>query len=248
MKRRLNLFLFLSGVLALTAAMGLFRFAYASYDSIVATRPIVVAAVDIPPYTVITRDLLTVRELPRALETEPIFLTVDEVVGRIAVGPIPAGAVLYRSLVVPQASFRFVSDPALEVVSIPVDPARAVGGQVRVGQRVNVYRVGVARGGEGTKDPLAVLARRLAEVQLLAASVPVVDVRSGSGEPVSAAPPPSRMEQSAAAASPSGGNRPLQIVTLAVPPRVAEDLIRLAVEVQKTGEYELWLTLAPVSP
>lgn len=242
MKKRINLFLLLSGILSMAAAAGLFRFAYAAYNSIVATRPVVVAAVDIPPYTLIAPEHLTLKDLPRALESEPIFLSPEEVVGRIAVGPIPAGAVIYRSLAVPQSSFRFVSDPALEVVSIPVDPARAVGGQVRVGMRVNVYRVALARGAQ-EKNPLDLLARRGAEVQLLAASVPVVDVRSGGGEPVSSSPPPSRMEQSATTSS----GRPLQIVTMAVPPAVAESLIRLAVE-QKTGEYELWLTLAPVSP
>ncbi len=46
--KRLNLYLFVSGILALVAALLMFRFAYASYNSIVATRPIVVAAVDIP--------------------------------------------------------------------------------------------------------------------------------------------------------------------------------------------------------
>ena len=243
MRKRINLFLFLSGILALVGAAALFRFSYAAYNSIVATRPIVVAMVDIPPYTVISADHLTIRDLPRALETEPIFLSPNEVEGRITVGPIPAGGVIYRSLAVPLASFRFVSDPTLEVVSIPVDPARAVGGQVRVGMRVNVYRVAVAQGSAQERNPLDLLARRGAEVQRLATSVPVVDVRSGGGEPVGYVSYPSRMEQSAVVGS--GGNRPLQIVTLAVPPSVAESLIRLAVE-QKTGGYELWLTLAPV--
>ena len=242
MKRRLNLFLFLSGVLALLAGGGMFRYAYSAYDAIVATRPVVVAAVDIPPYTILTESHLTVRDLPRALETEPIFLSLEEAVGRITVGPIPAGAVLYRALAVPPASFRFVADPTLEVVSIPVDPARAVGGQVRVGQRVNVYRVALARAAGQERNPLDVLARRGAEAQLLVSGAPVVDVRSGSGEPVSAAPPPSEVERSAMT---SGGTRPLQIITLAVPPAVAQDLIRLAVE-QDTGEYKLWITLAPV--
>ena len=40
----------------------------------------------------------------------------------------------------PKAAFRYTDDPALEVVSFGVDPERAVGGQVQIGHRVNVYK------------------------------------------------------------------------------------------------------------
>ena len=233
-----------SGLLALLVAGLAFRLAYTNYNRLVATRLIVVAAEEIPPYTIVTPSHLTTKAMPRALERENIYLSPNEVVGKITTSYVPAGAPIYRSQAVPPERFRYVQDPTLEIVSIPVDPARAVGGQLRIGQVVNVYRVARGRGAPEETTPAALLEARGAEVELLAVA-PVVDVRSGRGEPVVVgAPAPSRMEREA---RPRGNERPLQIVTLAVRPDVAEDLIRLAVE-QEGQNYELWLSLAPLPP
>jgi len=233
-----------SGLLALLVAGIVFRLAYTNYNRLVATRLIVVAAEEIPPYTIIAPSHLTTKAMPRALEREGIYLSPDEVVGKITVSHVPAGALIYRSQAVPPERFRYVRDPTLEIVSIPVDPTRAVGGQLRIGQVVNVYRAARGRETPGEATPAALLEARGAEVELLAVA-PVVDVRSGRGEPVGVgAKAPSQMEREA---RPRGNERPLQIVTLAVRPEVAEELIRLAVE-QEGQSYELWLSLAPLPP
>ena len=168
-------------VCALLVGGGVFFYASRSFDRLVATRPLVVAAIPLPPYTIVTEDMLIVRELPRVLEAEAIYLEPAEVVGRITTGPIPAGALLYRAQVVAPAQFR-LAPAELEVVSIPVDPARAVGGQIEVGHVVNIYRVALERNTLGENSLPELLAGKGAAAELLV-TAPVVDVRDSRGLP-----------------------------------------------------------------
>lgn len=227
-------------IFALLVGGGVFAYASRSFDRLVATRPLVVAAVPLPPYTIITEDMLEVRELPRVLEAEAIYLEPAEVVGRITTGPIPAGALLYRAQVVAPAQFR-LAPAELEVVSIPVDPARAVGGQIEIGHVVNIYRVALERNTLGENSLPELLASKGAAAELLV-TAPVVDVRDSRGLPTNEKQAASQIEREGQVTS---ENRPLQIVTLAVPPELVQPVVELAVE-QSSGEYELWLSLASV--
>lgn len=226
-------------VCALLVGGGVFAYASRSFDRLVATRPLVVAAIPLPPYTIITEDMLVMRELPRVLEAEAIYLEPADVVGRITTGPIPAGALLYRAQVVAPAQFR-LAPPELEVVSIPVDPARAVGGQIEIGHVVNIYRVALERNTLGENSLQALLENKGAAAELLV-TAPVVDVRDSRGLPTNDQQAASQIEREGQVAP---ENRPLQIVTLAVPAGLVQPLVELAVE-QSGGEYELWLSLAP---
>ena len=226
-------------VCALLVGGGVFLYASRSFDRLVATRQLVVAAIPLPPYTIITEDMLVVRELPRVLEAEAIYLEPSEVVGRITTGPIPAGALLYRAQVVAPAQFR-LAPAELEVVSIPVDPARAVGGQIEIGHVVNIYRVALERNTLGENSLPELLAGKGAAAELLV-TAPVVDVRDSRGLPTNEQQAASQIEREGQV---TPENRPLQIVTLAVPPELVQPLVELAVE-QSGGEYELWLSLAP---
>jgi len=226
-------------IFALLVGGGVFAYASRSFDRLVATRPLVVAAVPLPPYTIVTEDMLIVRELPRVLEAEPIYLEPAEVVGRITTGPIPAGALLYRAQVVAPAQFR-LAPAELEVVSIPVDPARAVGGQIEIGHVVNIYRVALERNTLGENSLPELLEGKGAAAELLV-TAPVVDVRDSRGLPTNEQQAASQIEREGQV---TPENRPLQIVTLAVPAGLVQPLVELAVE-QSGGEYELWLSLAP---
>jgi hypothetical protein len=121
-----------------------------------------------------------------------------------------------------------------------VDPERAVGGQVQIGHRVNVYRVKKTAGGTaaphtGTAtdpDPEDVGA------ELLASAITVVDVRARQGEPANRVTAPSQIEQGAQPET----TKPLQILTVAVDPETARELVDLAVD----GEYEIWVSLSPL--
>ena len=138
------------------------------------------------------------------------------------------GQLIYHHQAVPAAQFRYTDDPALEVVSFPVNPERAVGGQVQIGHRINVYGV---RKTVGTNQA--------AQAELLAKGIPVVDVRAKQGEPANRAITASQLEQSAQVEA----GKPLQILTVAVDPEAARQLVELAVD----GEYEIWVSLAPLA-
>jgi hypothetical protein len=84
------------------------------------------------------------------------------------------------------------------------------------------------------------MAGKAAAAELLAEDVPVVDVRARQGEPAGRPSAPSQVERTARTEQ----VRPLQILTVAVEPQVARELIELAVEDQAT--FEIWVTLAPL--
>jgi Flp pilus assembly protein CpaB len=238
MKPIRRIWLIISAIAAFGLAAIVFYYAYITYDQLVATTPVVVTARPIEPYTIVTPDHLELKDMPRAILEENIYVSVADITGRIATSRIPAGSLIYKSLVVAPSQFRYTDDPNLEVVSIPVDPARAVGGQIRVGHIVSIYRAARASKILEASDPLAILSQQGAAVELLT-SAPVVDVRSGRGGDVEQRTAPSDMEEDAQ----TNRGSALEIVTLAVSPEITGDLIRLAVE-QHTN-YELWLSLAP---
>jgi len=229
-------------ILSLAVAAGLFLFGTAQYQRLVASRPFVVPAEPVPPYTLVTVEMLETRELAVTLVEEAVYVTVGEVVGRVTTTPLQPGQLIYRHQAVPPQSFRYVDDPALEIVSFPVDPAKAVGGQIRPGQRVNVYRTALGGGDATPPLPAEALVAHGAESELLAPGILVVDVRSSRGEAASR-PTGSQWETQAREGS---SIVPLTVLTVAVSPTVALDLVRLTGETR--GRYDLWVTLAPLTP
>ena len=198
------------------------------------TIRVVSASQPIPPYVLITSDMLVEREMPKVLTREPVFLRPSEVVGRIATVPIPAGALIYHDFAVEAESFRLTPDPALEVVSFPARPEKAVGGQLRPGQRINIYRVAI--GSQSTSlSPEQALSSKGAEAQLLASAVLVVDARNGQGE----------LPAGASGQDVRARSAPPNIVSVAVAPEVAKNIIALVGETR--GQYDLWVTLAPLT-
>lgn len=241
MTRRLQ---WLVALLSLLSALGSGAYAYAEFDRLIASATVVVPAVSIPPYTLVTPGLLTTKEVPRPILNEDVYTSPEELAGRITTVPLAPGMLVYRAFAVDPAAFRLTDDPALEVVSFPVDPARAVGGQVRVGQWINVYRVALARPdalGQALSAE-ALLRERSAAAEVLAAAVPVVDVRSDRGERVTE---PIADPRRSGASSANARTVPLQILTVAVPPEVARAIIALVVE--ERAEYALWVSLAPLA-
>ncbi len=214
-----------AALLSLLAAATVYFYAAKTYERLVVTRPLVVAAAPIPPYTRITADLVEVRELPALLAEEPIHLETSEVLDRITTSAIPEGSPLYHGALTSPAEFHPAA-PHLEIISIAVNPVQAVGGALQRGQRANVYYVD--REPRASTTPLAALSgsRALAAERLTSASV--VSVREVAVDCTS-----------------SGGGG-LQIVTLAVPAELAPRLVALAAE-QGTGS-QLWLSLAPLVP
>jgi len=240
------------GLLSLAAGAFAATYAYRQYNRLVATADIVVPAAPVPPYTRITPDLLKVRQVPRPILQEPVYQTAEQLVGKISTVPLIPDEPVYLAYAVTLSQFRLSSDPQLEVVSFPVDPAQAVGGQVRAGSRVNIYRAAVRRPSEIPTSATQAVSTTLSEVEVLASYVHVVDVRGGRGEPVrvlgTTGDPTLAAASDSSKTSSNGQSQqqvPLQIVTVAVPPEIAGKIVGLAAE-QKAG-VQLWVSLAPVS-
>ncbi len=245
----------LVGVIALAAAVAAGQYAYTQYNQIVSTAPVPVAAVPVAPYTLITRDMLQVRNLPRPLVAEPIYTAPDELVGKMTTQALLPGQIIYHHQAVSPQTFRLAS-PDLEVVSLPVSVEQAVGGAIRNGSRVNLYRMvtdqSLVQGGLA-RNPLAsagasFTSTQFSEVTLLAKNVPVVDVREKSGGPATQDISPA-LGTTAAGNKPSSQSSPsqrvpIQIVTLAVRHDVAQDIVRLMGE--SGAAVKFWLTLAPL--
>lgn len=251
MKRQSKWFLIV-GLLSLLAALGGGLYAYRFYDALVTTATAVTVAGPVPSYTLLTVEMLVERDVPRGILQEPVYTSVEQLVGRVTTVSLQPGQLIYHHQAVPPVAFRYTDDPALEVVSFPVDPERAVGGQVQIGHRVNVYRVHKADSAAGiqpmnqvphlpaTGETVVVpVGDRGAQAELLAEGIPVVDVRAKQGEPANRTVAPSQIEQSARP-EPS---KPLQILTVAVDPETARSLVELAVE----SEYEIWVSLSPLA-
>jgi len=231
--------LLIVGLLSLLASLGGGLYAYRFYDSLVTTAQVATVARAVPPYTVITPDMVALRAAPRSMLEEPIYQRAEDLIGRMTTVPLYAGQLIYRQHAVTPAAFRYVDDLTAEIVSFSVDPARAVGGQVQIGHRINVYRVRqvVRQASAAAVIPLD----GTASAELLAEGIMVVDVRARQGEPANRAIVASQAEQSARTET----IKPLQIITVAVDPDTARSLIELSVDEQ--SKYTLWVTLSPAN-
>ena len=176
--------------------------------------------------------------MPRAMQALPYFQSIADLNGRISTAPLPSGLPVAQSLAVEPQTFR-LADAAFEVVSIPVEPVSAVGGQIHIGQRVNLYQMTdqpdaetiTVEQPEGQKTLL---------VKQIAASILVVDVRSSQGLAAD-----SMQDQKKESSSMAGGQQveQTQILTLALPPDQVQDVLRAVAAAKKQGGL-LWTTLA----
>ncbi len=238
----------LVAALALGAAIIAGFIAQTQYETLIATTELVVPAVDIPPYTILRADLLTTRVFPAPMGQEPVYRTLDEAVGKISRISLAAGRLIYGDQAVAPSAFRYSDDERLEVVSFPVSPEQAVGGQIKPGHRINLYRVALGSAPSGAPAP-ALLATSPVAVDLLARAVPVVDVRAAGGTSTTAPPAPRTptARDASALGIPSSAQptaeKSLTIITVAVPPAVAKDIVRLMGETRE--RYMFWISLTP---
>jgi Flp pilus assembly protein CpaB len=242
--RKRTLISALIGLAALIGALLVARGVARQVQAQVISAPVVVARRVIPPYTLITADLLTVREFPRAITSAPIYREPQELVGLVARVEIVPDVPIFRSYaVLPQAA-RFSANAEAVAVALKVDTPRAVGGLVTPGQRVDVWRIAKAQPPRDL-DAQTLLALRGAGVELVARDLRVLAVRAGQGGPV--VPPPAfglagSEGEPPPTSSPAAGN--ISVVTVEVSQALAPALVRLMGELGNV--YDLWLTLSPL--
>ena len=227
--------------ISIIIAIGAGLYAQHSFERLVTVAEFPVAARDIPPYTLITSDMIEVKELPRSLAKENIYVRPADLQGKLTTLRIPAGAIIYHPFAVPPAQFRYVDDPQQTIISFPVEPEKAVGGQVKIGHRIDIWRIANSAGGQAESPAYAIRVHG-AETERLATGVLVVDVRSDKGERAgvtASGGPNTRVEN---ADTRQEKTVPLTILTVAVSPDEAEALTRLMGEL--SGKYDLWVSLS----
>ena len=230
---------FFIGLVSLVLAIGAGLYGRNAYLKDVATMQIPVPAQNVAPYTRLTPELFALREVPRALENMAYYQQVSDLNGKISTSTLQAGLpVPQGDAVIPEA-FR-LAEAQYEVLSIPIEPVSAVGGQIHVGQRVNLYTMTDPVPAEAT-NPLEDDPERLApQVQQIAASILVVDVRSSQGL---AADSMEAQEQNNSVPSGNQQVEQTQILTLALPPEQVEAILMAVATAKKQGGL-LWTTLA----
>jgi hypothetical protein len=184
-----------------------------------------------------------------------VYRDLSELSGKITTITLKPEQLVYRDQLVPLKQFRYTDDERLEIVSFPIKPEQAVGGQIKQGQRINLYRIVLQatpnQAVTSSPDPKVWLAAPGAGIEVLEQDVLVVDVRSTQGSPI-VSPPKVQSKTSevttyeTADTSSSSTNRPLTILTVAVAPDVAKDILRLAGESQIASRYLFWVSLAPI--
>ncbi len=235
MKRNTQLIL---GIISILAAMVAGFYGRNAYLVQISTLTLPVPRRDIPPYTVLTADLFENREFPRALGSMPYFLSPTDLAGQISTTRLAASLPVSKQSAQSVSSFR-MAGPKEEVVSIPVRPVSAVGGQVRIGNRVNLYHLKVIASAETTDAVKANEKGKLqGQAELVASSVLVVDVRSSQG---AAAGP--ETANPAATLNTKDQEEQTQILTLAVKPEQVKSILDTVAESENAGGT-LWVSLA----
>lgn len=230
---------FIIGVLAIGLAIAAGIYGRNTYLREVSTYQIPVPVAEIPPYSVLTSEMFTLRDMPRTMENLPYYQKIEDLTGLISIAALPAGLPVAKTSSVPPAQFR-LADAAFEVVSIPVEPVSAVGGQIQIGQRVNLYQM-IRQQVESRETPQAEVDTEHFTVERIAQSVLVVDVRTAQG--VTAGPASEETNGSSGMSGSSQQVEQVQILTLALEPERVQKVLDAVASAKKQGGV-LWTTLA----
>jgi hypothetical protein len=213
------------GILLIVAAVVLAYLFQQEYSKGVELQSMPVPVADIPPYTMLTDAMFEWKDFPRALG-DAYAVDLAQLTGRISKSAIPASLPIPLVMVSSASDFR-LADPSLEILSVPITPPSAVGGEVRNGERVNIYRLvpppqkldltGPDNLGTGS-------------VKLVAQQIPVLNVLGSDGSPVGT----------------TDSNRKVTpgILVLAVTVDQRNEILKLIAETKQSAL--MWITLAPV--
>lgn len=213
------------GIILLGGAFVLAYIFQQSYRTGVEDQSLPVPVSEIAPYTVLDDKMFVMKDFPKAL-AGGYATTLSQLSGRIANSVIPAGLPIPLVLVNSSEESR-LADPSLEVLSIPITPPSAVGGLVRAGEKVNIYRI-IPPGAQvipiGSTTPIS------EPVTLIAENVLVVQVLGDDG--------------SQAGTTSTGHLVQAHVLVLAVTNEQLDPILNLMAEIK--GSAIMWVTLAPV--
>ena len=228
---------FIIGLITIALALGAGFYGRNLYLKEVSTYQVPVPINAIPAYTSLREELFQMREMPRTMESLPYYQSIQNLNGMISTVSLPAGLPIALINAVPVTQFR-LAEPAYEVLSIPVEPVSAVGGQIRIGEQVNLYQVSPEKtDSENANNTMSNLPEF--NVELIVGRVQVVDVRNAQG----VAAESDQISDGNSAFNSSPQNEQVQILTLAVKPEAVNTILNAVANAKKQGGL-LWTTLA----
>jgi hypothetical protein len=173
---------------------------------------VAVAAAPIPPYTIITQEMVRSDTMTRRAARDRGAYPLETAAGLMSVSAIAPGDLLTAVSAKPVEDVRYVQDLGLEIVSFEASVDRMVGGKVRPGHLVNLYGTG--------QDPDGGPVTELIEPRIWVVGV------SSSGMPVSQATPQADLTTGKVTYVGADRDRPGTLVTVAVPPAKAVHIIQ----------------------
>jgi hypothetical protein len=225
---------FLIGLISILTALVIGYLGRNMYLKEVSTDQIPVPTNPISSYTLLDQSMFQMREVPKAVTAMSYYGTLEELDGKISVVTLPVDLPVPQTQAVSVESFR-LADADMEVISIPIEPVSAVGGQIRIGERINLYRMVLD---QQTNNLSGEQDSRI-RILCIAEDVLVVDVRNAQG----AAAEAQQSQQDAGVFSSQTQQEQVQILTLAVSPGMVGEILDAVAASKKQGEL-LWTTLA----
>ena len=86
----------LIAIISLIIAVAVGLFAETQYQALVATTELVVPAIEIPPYTVVSPAMFKTRSFPAPMAQEGVYRSLDEVAGKISTITLKPDQLVYR--------------------------------------------------------------------------------------------------------------------------------------------------------
>ena len=256
------------GIVALVVALLGAQYWQDNYLSGITLVSLPVPKNDIPPYTIVTENLFEKQDFPRALVSGDVqyFLESSDLTGKITTSVLLSGQPVSVRLAVSPDEFR-LADPSLEVASFPISLVNGVGGQVQIGELINIYRLGV-RELETQEDDGAFGESDQAGEGALASSDAVGDGSAQDDTPadddvdqvdsggtdfldtdqaevtlVATVPVVAVLADNGKTAFQGDEPRPMSILVIAAPSDIVQEILG-AIALAESGEDMLWITLA----
>ena len=166
------------------------------------TAAVVVAAVDIPARTQITKDMVKVRDVPVSIKPEMAYSTVDEVIGKATRYPLVVEEEVTSLKVVSLQgvqgadSLSFTIPKGMRAISIKADQVLSAGGLVLPGDYVDIIGVFNVKDKDGNEQEAYFVRTILQNIEVLAVAQTIADV-----------PPPADGDGTEAAATTSESQR-----------------------------------------
>ncbi|GAB4240757.1 MAG: Flp pilus assembly protein CpaB [Candidatus Methylacidiphilales bacterium] len=110
----------------------------------VATKPVLVAKVEITPGTEFVADLVTTKQVPETFLPADAVTKFEDIQGKVAATFLPAGDMIFASKAKQRDQLRrpsLVLGPGKRLITLPIDEARATAYLVKNGDTVDVLAV-----------------------------------------------------------------------------------------------------------